>query len=59
VSQVGWFSPAEIAAMTDKELWSDSRHPALAALRGEDGLLEDTRYPGRSEQARGFVVRWE
>jgi ADP-ribose pyrophosphatase YjhB (NUDIX family) len=59
VSRVGWFSLAEIAAMTDKELWPDSRHPALAALRGEAGLLEDARYPGRSDRARGFLVKWE
>jgi ADP-ribose pyrophosphatase YjhB (NUDIX family) len=59
VSQAGWFSLAEVAAMTDKELWPDSRHPALAALRSADGLLEDARYPGRSDRARGFLVKWE
>jgi hypothetical protein len=40
-------------------LWADSRRPALAALRGQDGLLEDEFYPGRNDQARGFLVRWE
>ena len=59
VNQAGWFSAAEVAAMTDKMLWPDSRHPALAALRGQNGLLEDERYPGRSDRARGFLVEWE
>jgi len=59
VNQVGWFSAAEVAAMTDKALWSDSRRPALAALQGQDGLLEDERYPGKSDRARGFLVKWE
>ena len=59
VSRVEWFSLAEVAAMTDKDLWPDSRHPALAALRNVDGLQEDACYPGRSDRARGFLVKWE
>jgi 8-oxo-dGTP diphosphatase len=59
VDEVGWFSAAEVAAMPDQVLWADSRRPALAALRGQDGLLEDELYPGRNDQARGFLVRWE
>lgn len=58
LEQVGWFTASELGSMTDQELWSDSRRPALAALKGQDGLLDDDRYPSRSERARGFLIDW-
>jgi ADP-ribose pyrophosphatase YjhB (NUDIX family) len=57
VSQTGWFSAAEVATMTDEELWSEIRNPVLAALKGQEGLLENESYPGRSERARAFLVK--
>jgi len=57
VDQTGWFSAAEVATMTDEELWSEIRNPVLAALKGREGLLEDESYPGRSERARGFLAK--
>lgn len=59
VDRTGWFSLSELSAMTDEELWADIRRPAMAALEGGEGLLEDKRYSGRSERARGFLVRWD
>jgi ADP-ribose pyrophosphatase YjhB (NUDIX family) len=59
VDRLGWFSASQVAAMTDEELWYDIRRPTLAALRGGEGLLDDGRYPSRSEKARGFLIRWE
>jgi ADP-ribose pyrophosphatase YjhB (NUDIX family) len=56
VDRLGWFTAEEVAAMTADELWSDIRNPALAALAGGDGLIEDGQYPGRSETARAFLL---
>jgi ADP-ribose pyrophosphatase YjhB (NUDIX family) len=59
VDRIGWFSFAELMAMTAEELMPDIRNPVLAALKGGPGLPEDERYPGRSETGRGFLVKWE
>jgi ADP-ribose pyrophosphatase YjhB (NUDIX family) len=59
VSQVGWFSATEVEAMTDRELWADSRRPALAALTGQEGLVQDEHYPGRTDRARAFLIKWK
>ena len=59
IDQAGWFSAAEVVAMTDEELWSEIRNPVLAALTGRAGLLEDKGYPGQSKRARGFLAKQE
>ena len=59
VDRIGWFSAGEIAAMSDDEIWPDSRNPAIAALKAGDGLFDNERYPGRSESNRGFLLGWE
>jgi ADP-ribose pyrophosphatase YjhB (NUDIX family) len=57
VSQVGWFSVAEVRAMPGTELLSSIRNPVLAALEGDVGLADDPNFPDRGENARGFLVR--
>jgi ADP-ribose pyrophosphatase YjhB (NUDIX family) len=59
VSRIGWFAADEIAAMSDDELWPDSRNPAMAALKAGSGLFDSEGYPGRSESNRGFLLRWK
>jgi hypothetical protein len=58
VSRTGWFSAEEIAALSEDELWPDSRNLAMAALKAGDGMFDNERYPGRSESDRGFLLRW-
>jgi 8-oxo-dGTP diphosphatase len=34
VDRVGWFSAEDVEAMSDTDLWPDSRNPVMAALSG-------------------------
>jgi ADP-ribose pyrophosphatase YjhB (NUDIX family) len=56
VDRVGWFTAQEIQAMDSRELWPDSRNPALAALCDDPGLVESIHYPDRSDTARAFIT---
>jgi ADP-ribose pyrophosphatase YjhB (NUDIX family) len=59
VDRVGWFSGADIAALSDDELMPVARNAALAALEGGPGLPEDVHLPGRDESYRSFLVGCE
>lgn len=59
VDRIGWFTAKELAGMTDAELLPDIRHPAIAALLGGVGLLEDSRFPHRSDTSRAFLIPWD
>jgi len=59
VDRLNWFTAQEIAAMTKDELWYDIRNPALAALTGDTGFVEDPHYPRRTETTRGFIVPFD
>jgi 8-oxo-dGTP diphosphatase len=59
VDRIGWFTAKELSAMTDEELLPDIRHPAVAALVAGDGLLEDSRFPHKSDTSRAFLIPWD
>jgi ADP-ribose pyrophosphatase YjhB (NUDIX family) len=59
VDRIGWFSPAQIAALDARELEPASRNTAIVALQSNVGLLEDGRFPLRSQEFRGFLLAWE
>jgi 8-oxo-dGTP diphosphatase len=59
VDRVAWLSVAEVAAIPDDELLPVAHNAVLAALKGDQGLPEDMRFPLRDETYRGFLVAWE
>ena len=59
LDRVGWFSAEEVAAMSNEDLWPDSRNPTMAALKAGDGLFDDERFPERSESNRGYLLAWK
>lgn len=56
VDRVAWFSAAEIAAMSDDEIFAPARNAALAALADRPGLREDERFPYRDASYHAYMA---